>query len=108
MDQSRLTPDIMAALMRRRAGGVSGGNTAPAAMQTMNVNPMGGPMGPSQTPLQSPPQAMPSGNVQMPQMPMPGQQQGQPQQGAKPQQPQYDEETRNLTKALVQRLLKTL
>lgn len=61
--QSRLTPEIMEALMRRRAGGMGGGNTMPAQGQVMNPTPMGGPIGPSQTPFQMSPQAVPAGNI---------------------------------------------
>jgi hypothetical protein len=64
--QSRITPEIAEALMRRRIGGVGGGNTMPAQSQVMAPNPMGGPMGASQTPLPTSPQAMPAGSVQQP------------------------------------------
>lgn len=61
--QSRLTPEIMAALMKRRAGGMGGGSGMPAQQQVMAPNQMGGPMGQSQTPLQTSPQAVPAGNI---------------------------------------------
>lgn len=102
--QPRLTPDIMQALMRRRAGGMGGGNTTPAMGQTMQVNPMGAPIGPSRSSLPQQPQTMPTNPLmpsqQAPQAPSSGQGQSQ----GLP----VDGETKNLTKALVQRLLKIL
>lgn len=106
--QPQMSPEIMEALMRRRAGGVGGGNTAPAAMQTMQPNPMGGPIGPSTTPLNAAPQAMPTGGIPQ----TPPQSQGAPSgsqnaqsanQGAN-----VDDQTKLMTKALMQRLLKFL
>lgn len=115
--QPRLTPEIMEALQRRGIGGIGGGTPMPAGQQVMAPNPWGGPTGqaPRTSPLQSPPQPVPAGPIPMggpsgqqgqPQMPqMPGQQQmpGQGQQGA-----QVDPQTRDMTKALMQRLLKFL
>lgn len=113
----RLTPEIMEALARRRAGGVGGGSTIPAAQQTMAPNPWGGPLGPMTSPLQSAPQAvpappipmagpqqqsMPQGPSQMPQQPQAGQaSQGQPS-------AQVDPQTKDMTKALMQRLIRFL
>ncbi len=67
--QSRITPEIAEALMRRRMGGVGGGTGAPATMQRMAPNQMGGPMGPSQSPLQNPPQAVQSAGLPQPASP---------------------------------------
>jgi hypothetical protein len=59
-------PELAAALMRRRMGGMGGGNTAPAGQQVMAPNPMGGPLGASQTPLPTSPQPLQAGNLMPP------------------------------------------
>lgn len=109
MNPSRITPEIAEALMRRRAGGVGGGNTMPAQQQVMAPNPMGGPMGPSQTPLATSPQAVPSGNIAQPSSPPMPQQGGQPATGqASSTGTGGTDPNKVLMKALLQRLVSDL
>lgn len=65
--QGNLTPQIIQALMARRAQ-MSGqsASPAPAQQQVMAQNPMGGPMpGGSASPLQTSPQAVPAAPIQL-------------------------------------------
>lgn len=104
--QPRITPEIMEALLRRRAGGVGGGNTTPAMGQTLQVNPLGGPTGPSQSPLPQQPQPMAAGSIPSSQ----GQVQPAQAQTAAGQKGAGggDPESKNLMKALLQRLVRDL
>lgn len=99
---------IREALARRQSGGLGGGASMPAAAQLTNgsMSPMGGPGTPQPAPMQQPTpnasqlptQVRQSGGPMNPQL-----RAGQQAQG-----PQFDPETRDLAKSLVQRLLKGL
>lgn len=109
----QIPPQIRAMLMLRRMGGVGGGGTAPAGQQVMAPNPLGGPLGPSASPLQTSPQAIPGGSIPLSMQSSsgpgsPGMQRTQPgmQRPSAPQTAQIDDETRTMTKALMQRLLR--
>lgn len=103
---SHLTPEIMQALMARRAQ-LGGGTAAPAQQQTMAPNSLGGPAGPSATPLQQSPMAVQSGSI--PQS-SPSSGAGQPAPGQDPNAQaspsgQGDSQNRVLMKALLSRLV---
>lgn len=113
MNPQQIPPQIRMMLMLRRMGGVGGGNTAPASQQVMAPNPLGGPLGPSQTALPTSPQAVPGGSIPLSMQSSGGQSpngmqripQGM-QRASVPQSAQIDDETRTMTKALMQRLLR--
>lgn len=92
---------IREAMARRAQGGVPAGGTAPPAAQQVALTP-GSPMPQPQMPVPAGPVLQVPPQQQVPQQP-------QPQQGApKPQGPNFDDETKALSKALIARLLKAI
>lgn len=105
------TSAIREALLRRRVGGIGGGNPIPAQQQLLRPNALGGPIGPSSTPLQTPPTPQAVGALPQP-APGVG---APPTPQAAPQQPQVapagagvDDETKTISKALIAKLLKLM
>lgn len=99
---------IREALARRSSGGLGGGNPMPAAGQLSSgmPSPLGGPATQQPASSQQPTPGMSQLPSQVSQTPAP--QNGALKAGQQAQGPQFDPETRDLAKSLVQRLLKGL
>lgn len=99
---------IREALQRRSAGGLGGGSPIPAAGQLTSggLTPVGSPQTPQPGNPQQPTPSLSQAPTQVQQTAAP--QNGALRAGQQAQGPQFDSETRDLAKSLVQRLLKGL